>query len=88
MVTTFVFWMSPLGLGFSEGAKKKFDSDIFWTFYTFIFWLGPLALILALSILVIAGLKRVEKTKANWIVGVLTGSTIIGQVSTLIYLTT
>ena len=80
--------MSPLGLGFSSSVKEKFDSDVFWAFYTFIFWLGPITLILALSLLVIAGLKLVEKTKANWVVGVLTGMTIIGQLSTLIYVTT
>ncbi len=41
---TFVYWVSPLGLGFHDGALKKLKMPAIQRIYTFINFLGPMIL--------------------------------------------
>jgi len=84
-LTTFVFWMSPLGIGLSDGAEKLRNPVLF-VWFQFVFWLGPAALIggpFALLTLDVA--KRLEM-KMIGIVFMAIFLLMFIQVGTLIYI--
>jgi len=87
LVTTFMFWMSPLGLGFSDQASEKFGSGVASDLFTFVFLLGPISIVFTSVFFIIALFGFIEKRTTNWIVGTMMIVTIIAQILTLIYLT-
>lgn len=63
VMTTFAYWMAPLGLGFSDQVGEKLNSPPFFKFFIFVYWVGPFALMVALGALLISGFGFLKKSK-------------------------
>jgi hypothetical protein len=84
VLTTFVFWMSPIGIGFSDGAEKL-KNPIFFVWFQFVYWLGPAALIaVPFTLLTLDAAKRLDTT----LIGIVFAAIFLLlflQIGTLIY---
>jgi len=84
--SSFVFWMSPLGLGFNDQALEKLRSDFIFDVFQIILWAGPVSILVGI-ILIIGGMIRpTAKLAIRRTMRILIGAIIISQISTLIYL--
>jgi hypothetical protein len=87
-LTSFLFWMSPLGLGFNDIASTKLQNGFVSSLYMFIFWAGPISIVASLVLIQIAIFKTDLKRLLRRLIACLSISVIISQISLLIYLTT
>lgn len=84
-LTTFVFWMSPIGIGFSDGAEKL-RNPVFFNWFQVVFWLGPIALIAGPFALLTTDFSNQLEMKVIGIVFAAIFLLMFIQIGTLIYI--
>ncbi len=85
-LSSFVFWMSPLGLGFNSNAVEKLNSGYIHELFQLTYWAGPLSILIAIMLIIGGVMKPTSKVAIKRIILILTGTVVISQISMLIYL--